>query len=530
MMKIYRKPRKITSKKNKSVSNDRVEYSTQLLSQAQEDTIFSTIDENFEFLKSILGNGMGLIVGKYDILEGKVQTGVVYIEGITDKKLISSQVIKPLLEGRVDFNLDFDDILWLMQSKFILIPNTRKCSQMKLVVDSLLNGDTVLFINDIDSALIIGSRKIEKRSIEKPDNEVTVFGSMDSFTEDLETNCSMVFKRLPTHYLCFETFTIGLLSHTKVKLLWLDGIANTKIIEEARRRIEKIDIDAVDGIGVLAELIEDKPLSVFPKYRQTQRPDVVTKNLTDGHFAMFCSNSPFALIAPITFWDNFKTMDDYSERVLVSSFLRFVRYIAFILAVLVSPLYLSFVAYNHTVVPPALAANITAGREGVPFPTVVELLIMTFAITVIREASLRIPGSVGYFVGALSAVVLGQSAVIAGYVSASVIIVAAISAISSFAIGTTSLVYPSKLINYFFILLAGVFGMFGLINGFVIIFWHLVSLESFGVPYLYPMVPFDLEGMKDTFIRAPLSVMKKRLRILVPYNRIRMNNKKHEGE
>ncbi len=531
-MKTYKKAAKIkTNKMNHCSSNGAKEkYPTKLPSQAQERSVFATIDENFGFLNSIFGNGIGLVEGKYDVLEGKVQAGVAYISSISDRELISSKIIKPLLEGKLDFNFNSQDIPHLIQSRFIAVPKIKQSDQMTQIVEGLFNGDTVLFINDLNTALIIGSRLLKERSIEKPDNEVTVHGSMDSFTEDLETNRSLIIRRLPTPNLHFETFTLGVLSHTTVQLLWIEGIANPKAVVEARRRINNVDIDIIHGIGFLAELIEDKPLSVFPKYITTQRPDVISKYLADGHFAVICSNSPFGLVAPISFWDNFKTMDDYSERFLVSSFLRLIRYLAFIVSITVSPLYLSFATYNHSIVPPTLALNIATGRAGVPFPTVVELLVMTLSMSIIREAALRIPGSVGYFVGALAAVVIGQATVTAGYVSASLIIVVAIATISSFAIGATSLIYPAKLINYFFIILAGVFGTFGLINGIVIVFWHLISLESFAVPYLYPLVPFDFEGMKDTFIRAPFSIMKKRLRLLAPFNRNRMNTIKHEEE
>lgn len=530
-MKILKKPRKLTNKESKSTNNsNKAIDSTPHLSSNQEENIFSTIDENFDWLKNVLGNDIGLVKGKYAILNGKAAAGVAYIEGIADKILISNQVIEPLLKGRVDLDNGFADILTQIQEKFIYVPNIKKSTQMKQIVDSLLFGDTLLFLDGVAVALIIGSRKIGKRAIEKPDNENAVSASMESFIEDMDTNCSLVIKRLPTPNLRFETFTIGELTRSKIKLVWLEGIANTKIIEEVRGRLQSIEIDAVDGTGGLAEVIGDHPLSVFPTFRLTQRPDVTAKNLSSGHFAIMCGNCPHVLIAPASFWDSFKTMDDYAEKPLVSSYLRIARYIAFLLAVLVSPLYLAFVTYDHSIVPPALALNIATGRDGVPFPSIVELLVLTFAITIIRESSLRMPGSVGFFIGTLSAVVIGQAAVTAGYVSASVIIVVAISSISLFAISSTTLVFPAKLINYFFILLAGTFGMFGLINGIVIVFWHAVSLESFGVPYLYPLVPFDLEGMKDTFIRAPVSILNKRLRILAPGNRIRMNNKNYEGE
>jgi spore germination protein KA len=230
-------------------------------------------------------------------------------------------------------------------------------------------------------------------------------------------------------------------------------------------------------------------------------------------------------------------MDDYDEKVISGNYLRIVRYIAFLISVFISPLYLSFVTYNHAIVPPVLAFTIASGREGVPFPSVVEVLIMTFAMSIIREAGVRMPGAVGYFIGTLAAVLIGQQIVTAGYVSASLIIVIAVSVISSFAISTTTMVYTSRMLNYFFIILSGFFGMFGLINGIAIVFWHLISQYSFGMPYLYPVVPFEKEGLNDTFIRYPFKLLKNRFKILAPFNRIRMGGqddcskkRKHRGE
>lgn len=481
--------------------------------------VFSTIDENFSFIDDVIGKDIGLVKRKFSIFDGQAQAAVAYIESITDQQLVSNEIIEPLLLGKVDLNTSFETMLTLIQSKFIYVPNVKNTSQMKETLEGLLNGDTALFINGMNTALIIGSRKVEKRSIDKPDNEGTVLASLESFTEDLAINSSMIIKRLPIPALRFENLTAGALSRTKLKLLWIEGIANTKAVDEARSRISSINIDLVDGIGTLAQLIEDNPLSIFPKYRQTQRPDVTAKSLTDGRLAILCDNSPFAYLAPISFWDNFKTMDDYAERSSSATYLRIVRYVAFLMSILLAPIYLSFVTYNQTVVPQPLALAIATGRVGTPFPSVVELLIMTLALTIIREASLRIPGSVGVFIGTLAAVVIGQATVAAGYISASIIIVVAASEISSFAISTTTLIYSSRLINFFFIILSGMFGMFGLINGIAIVFWHLASLESLGVPYLYPLVPFELSAMKDTFIRY--GILKKRFRILAPFNRVR---------
>lgn len=529
-MKIYKNNKikiKMKSDNDNNKEKNSMPHKTTLnqLSKEPVKSIFSTIDENFDFLNSHFGNGIGLVNMKYNIFEGIVGVGLVYIESVSDKILIGNQIVEPLLNAKIDSRNDLEHILMLLQTKFIYIPYIMKSSEMKVVLEGLLNGNTVLFLNGIKEALIINCKKKEQYSIDKPDNEVTTLASRDSFNEDLTTNCSLVIRRLPTPKLRFETFTIGSLSHTEVKLIYIEGICKSEVIEEVKSRIKRIDIDVVNGIGTLAQLIEDNPLSVFPKYKQTQRPDVIAKYISDGHFGLLCSNSPFGIIAPISFWDNLKTMDDYAEKTLASTYLRSVRLLAFLLSVLVSPLYISFVTFNHSIVPPALAENIAAGRVGVPFPSLIEVLVMTLAVGIIREASVRMPGTVGYFIGALAAVVIGQAAVTAGYVSASVIIVVAASTISSFAISTTSLQYPSRLLNYFLIILAGLFGMFGLINGTAIIVWHMVSLESFGMPYLYPLVPFDTEALKDTIIRGPYSALGKRFRMLVQENYTRMKKK-----
>lgn len=483
--------------------------------------ISTKVDDNLAYLKDFFGNGINLIQSRYEILKNQVPAALVYIDTVADKELIMNHLVKPLFECS---NLSYqgtNNILLFIKSRIISATETKQVNEMSQVVEHILNGDTVLFIEQTNAAIIVGTRKVEKRPIEPPENESTILGSQESFTDDLKVNCSLILKRLPVPILKFEEFTVGTLSCTKVKLIWLEGVANTDAINEARRRIQSINIDQVDGIGVLSELIEDRPISLFPKYRQTERPDMAARALTNGRFVIISSNSPFAFIAPITLWESFKTMDDYEDRFLSSSYLRITRYIAFLLSIFISAIYLSFVTYNQQIVPQALALDIAAGREGVALPSVLEMLLLTFAITIIREAGLRMPSAVGYFVGTLSAVIIGQVIVTAGYFSAALIIVVAVCTISSFAISTTTMLYPARLLNFAFIILAGCFGMFGVICGISFLFWYLCTLESFGLPYLYPLIPYDKNGLGDVFVRSPLSTLKKRMKSLAPKNQTR---------
>lgn len=486
--------------------------------------VFPAVDDNIAYLTSLLGEGIGLITSKYQVFDNRLEMGILYIQSISDDEVIRNHVLQPLLNYTGKMNSEPDKTLTSIQTHIISVADTQVVYDLNQVTDLVIKGYSALFFENAKSVLILGTRKVITKGVASPENEAAVLGSQESFTDDLQSNMSLLVKRLPVRSLHFEEFTVGTLSQTKVKLIWLEGVADLKTVEEAKRRIQKINFDSINGIGTLAEFIEDRPMSIFPKYRQTERADTVAKSLCDGRFVILCDNSPFAFYAPVMLWDNFKTMDDYEDRPLVGSYLRLVRYVAFLLSTLVSALYLSFVTYNQSIVPSSLALNIAAGREGVPFPTVIELLLMTLSITIIREAGLRMPSSVAYFIGTLAAVLIGQAVVTAGYISPSLIIVITVSTIASFAISTTTLLYPARLLNYFFILLAGFFGIFGVVNGLVIVFWHLITLESFGVPYLYPVLPFDKQGFKDIFVRFPFYKMKERMKRLAPKNRVRSSS------
>lgn len=235
--------------------------------------------------------------------------------------MVMEHVLKPILKCN-DLPLKNSvETFQLINNRIISVTNKQQINNKSQAIEHILLGDTILFIGQSETALSIGTRKVEKRAVEAPENESTVLGSQESFTDDIKINCSLIIKRLPVPNIKFEEFTVGTLSKTTVKLIWLDGIANPAIISEVRNRIQSINVENINGIGSLSELIEDKPLSIFPKYRQTERPDVAVRNLTTGHFIVICNNSPFAMIAPISLWDNFRTMDDYEERSFIGSYL-----------------------------------------------------------------------------------------------------------------------------------------------------------------------------------------------------------------
>ena len=309
------------------------ELASQIPSHAQERSVFPTIEENVEFIKEVFGDGIGIVYKELSINKNKNRISLIYIESLTDKKIVSSQIIEPILKGDFLTHFNHADLPEVLKTSVIIAPKTRTAEKMKEVFSGLMRGSTIVFVNGTKKALIVESRAIQNRPIEKPETEATSLGSLDSLTEDIDTNCNLVSKRLPTPDLRIKRFSVGRLSQTEVKLLWIDGVVNSAAVEEAEKRIQKVDIDVLDGVGMLAGLIRDRPLSIFPTFKQTQRPDVIAKSLSDGQFVILCDSSPLGFIGPVSFWDHFKTMDDYSQNPIAASYLRLICYSSIALAV-----------------------------------------------------------------------------------------------------------------------------------------------------------------------------------------------------
>lgn len=459
---------------------------------------------------------------------GQIRAGVIYINGMADKDVINKQIIEPLMTRVSNFQagkfIDKKNLHGLISSRVLSTADFNESKEMEQVVTALLSGSSVIFVDCMDVGLIISTAKFEKRSIETPETETTIWGSREGFIEDLTTNISMLRRRLPTPDLRLEKFIIGRLSKNEVRLAWVEGVVNPKIVEEARRRLQRIDIDYVFGSGLISELISDKPTSIWPQVHLSERPDIVAANLVEGRFAVFCSGDPFVVIAPILFWQGLQTIDDYVEKPLMGTFFRLIRNVALYVSMMATPLYVAMVTYHPSVIPPPLAVRIAAGREGIPFPSVLEVLALSLLIDLLRESGVRLPRANGGAVTFLGAVVIGQAAVAAGLVSPAVIIIISISAIANYTIPSQELAGATRIASYFLIIWASFLGILGVTVGMVWLLWAVVSLRSFGIPLFYPISPNESYGLKDIFVRSPVWWLRKRPSLLAPDNQSRMGD------
>ncbi|NBD23088.1 spore germination protein [Paenibacillus glycinis] len=374
----------------------------------------------------------------------------------------------------------------------------------------LLEGYIVIFPVHIGFPSALDYSKIPSRTVTEPTIEVTIRGPKEGFTEDIKTNLALIRKRIKSDHFTYERLTLGQETKTDVYLVYMNHLASPAVIAEAKRRLTSIQTDSVLESSYIEEWIQDRSWSPFPQMYATERPDVVSAHVLENAFAIMTAGTPSVLIGPITFFQLFNSPEDYYERTDIANLIRWLRILSFLLAIFVPSLYIAAVTYNQEILPVSLLISLSSQREGVPFPAFIEAIIMLVTFEILREAGLRMPRIAGQAISIVGALVLGQSAVEAGLVSASMVIVVSITAIANFVAPTYGFGIAQRIIQFGFLVLAGVFGLFGITCGILLVITHLVSIRSFGVKYFSPLAPLRLAGLKDAIFRAPRPQMKRR--------------------
>lgn len=395
-------------------------------------------------------------------------------------------------------------------------------------VQAILDGFIVIWSPTEETAYKATSNGLETRSIEESKNESNLRGPRDGFVESLSTNLSLIRRRLPNADLHIHIREIGRQTKTRVALLYVEGIVHPDVLNEVRTRLDTIDIDQVLDSGILEQWIEDSWFSPFPQVQNTELPNKVLHAILEGRVAIMVDGSPFVLIVPVTFSMLFQAPDDYYDRWLIGSAIRIIRAVGALVALFLPALYIALISYHPGMIPTQLALSISATRAEVPFPSLVEAIAMEATLEMLREAGLRLPKMLSQTVGIVGGLVIGQAAVEAGIVSPVLVIVVAITAISTFLVPAYNASIALRMLRFPLMLLAGSLGLFGLILGALLILAHLVSLKSFGIHYFSPIVPYRTRDWKDLLVRAPLPYLKERPEILHSSNSKRMNLQKRK--
>lgn len=432
---------------------------------------------------------------------------------LIDSKKFHDDLLNPL--GILSYE---EAVIWIKRK------DIKRLTSVKKATNAITMGSVVIFIeNEAFSVPLFGP---DKGGIERSETEGVIIGAHDAFVEDAETNLSLIRRRIKSPKLKIISLKVGEISKNDVFLLYIEDIASKEIVEELKKRILSIEVDTVNDADMLAQLIDENPDSVFPQYFNTELPDVVRSKLVAGKVALILEGSPVALTAPASFFEFIQSPDDYNQRWAIGTSLRILRILAIFITVTFTSFYVAFITYHYEVLPEDLLLTLAESRTKVPFPPVIEAVLMELTIELLREAGARLPTKIGQTIGVVGGIVIGQAAVEAGFTSNILIIAVAISAISSFVLPSYNMSNAVRIIRFGLIVLAGMLGLFGIMIGLALTLIHVVSLTSLNTPYFVPVSPLYVKEWRDVFVRGPYWAMKRRPVQTNTRNRVRQHMKK----
>lgn len=382
--------------------------------------------------------------------------------------------------------------------------NAEPVYKVESALNKLFHGQCILLVNGINTVFMLPTAEKKKRSLSEAKTENVVRGPKVGFIEDTDTNVALIRQRVPDHDLTVEKLPIGKSKYKKATILYLNNKADESILSDLKKRLKKVRPDDIQDSGALEELIEDNKYSPFPQIQNTERPDKVSSALLNGRIAVFIDHSQYALIVPASFGMVMQSPDDYYERWIATSLIRLLRFSSIFITLFLSAFYISLVSFHQGMLPTALAVTIASTRENVPFPPLLEALIMEVTIELLREAGLRLPSPLGQTIGLVGGVVIGQAAVEANIVSSVMVIIVSIIALASFTVPQYGMGLSFRVLRFLSMLVAAVLGLFGIILVMLVIFTHLVRQRSFGMPYFNPNNFFSLKRSDEAIIRLPI--------------------------
>lgn len=477
------------------------------------------LKQNLVMLKDILGNSTDIIYREFYFGENsQVHGALIFLEGLSNKQLINDNIMKPLMYDLKLWNVSksLSKNLDYIENTMVSAGNVKRISYINEIIDACLSGDTIFLMESCNEAIDIHSKAWEGRGIEEPKTEAVVRGPREGFTETMATNMALIRRKIKNPNLAFETMQIGKQTNTSVCLIYLKGVVNLKLVAEVKNRLRKINTDAILESGYIEQFIEDDSSSIFPTIGNSEKPDTAAAKILEGRVCILVDGTPFALTVPMLFVEGFQSAEDYYSRPFFASMLRVLRFICFEITVLAPATYVMLATFHQELIPTTLLFTMAAGREGVPFPAIMEAGLMVITFEILREAGVRLPRPVGQAVSIVGALVIGEAAVSAGLVGGLLVIVVALTAVSSFVVPVYTDV--CAILRIVYLILAGTLGIFGVGVGMLAILVHIVSLRSFGSPYLSPLAPLTDEDIKDSFFRAPLWKMNTRPRVIGWHN------------
>ena len=463
------------------------------------------ININIEKIRNEFGNSSDLFINLCN--DDNLRYVSIYIDNLVDRSTINSlsSEIAEVLNAKSKHRDHTPE------GNFNLFKNTlsgfRKFEEgtdFNTLTNELTSGKTLFLIDGYNKFFSIDTFYVEGRSISEPTSQNVIRGPKECFIENISVNISLLRKRIKNKALRVEDLSAGYITKTRIVIMYIDKIARKDIVDELKRRLNSIFIDSIFDSSYIEELIKDDRYSIFPEFLSSEKPDSVAAAILEGRVAILVDGTAYVLTAPALFIDFLQSSEDYYYPYAVSSLIRLIRFIAFLLTLIVPAGYIALSTFHQEMIPTPLLISIASQREGVPFPAFVEALFMEITFEILREAGVRMPRVIGPTISIVGALVLGQAAVQAGVISAVIVIIVSLTAISSFALPNYSMSNSIRVIRFILMILSATFGLYGVFIGLIVLTLHLCKLKSLGVPYMTPIAPTAKNGIRDTFLRAPI--------------------------
>ena len=461
---------------------------------------------------------------KVEELEFKIKNKtltVFYIESLIDKKLVSSGVLEPLQKcikdnAKTSKNAVKISLKPLISENFPM-SSMETAENINDVTEGILSGKVAIVFDE--EAVLIPVFGVEKRGVAEPPTSRVIKGPREGFVEDIGTNVGLVRKRLKTTNLQIEEMFVGKQTHSHVMLFYLDGIARPDIVEAVKKKIKSINIDAIIDSYYIESFLEDNKIKFFRRVGNTEKPDIFCAKILEGRVGILVDGSPVALTVPFVFFEDLQSSQDYYTVPAMASFARVMRLFELVYAVLAPAIYVALQSYNYRILPINFLITLLSSIESLSIPPLIEILIVLFLFEVISEASLQMPNSMGMALSIIGALALGNTAVDAGIISPPSIVVVATSSVALYSIPDE--IAQTRLLRILFTIAGGVIGLYGIVCSFVILVAYIVSIKSFGIPYLSPYAPSVRIDKNDGFIKHSIQDLKRRPTFLADRNKIR---------
>ena len=456
------------------------------------------VEKEIEKIKEKLHNSIdvtGRIVKKNDVL-----VGFVYLKSITDNLIFSQAIFEPVSKWKGEFS--FETLCQIVEA------NDVAEIEQNEVIEKVLKGSVVVFVSNSNKILAIDIQKYNMRTPTEPPTSPVIMGPREGFTEDMKTNMTLLRRRFYSSQLVFEQTEVGSTTKTQVILAYLDGIVDMKIVKQIKKKLQSIKIDGVVDSYYLLSLLSNRPNSLFKQIGNTEKPDIVAAKMLEGRVAVIVDNSPIVLTIPFVFLEDLQNSNDYYTNYIYSGFLRVIRLIGLLIAIIGPGSYIALQLFHYNILPIKYLITIADATQQVPFTPFIEILFISLLFQILYEVSLRLPSYLGLATSIVGALILGDTGVKAGLISPPSVIVVAIAKIALYTIPEQSA--QINVLQFVFLIIGASLGLLGLIGGMIYFLAYANSIENYGAPYLAPFSPFILGDNKDGIIKVPLSDMEKR--------------------